>query len=778
MHYRALRYPMILAAILAFGAVAAASTLTVNFTGMTPHLGQDFWLRVVDKGTGGEVARTHTQITAADFSLMLDGLTPLRSYWVDFFADFNGNGQYDPPPADHAWRLEANSISGDTTLDFAHNLNFTDILWPYLLTVNFTGMTPHVGRRFELRLVDQLTRLEVGRTGLAAIPGPAFAIEIPGLRAGGQYQLGFYVDDNGNGLYDPPPTDPAWRVAFTAGPGDTTVDFDHTNDFTDIQWPYRLTVNFLSFGPHLGETFQLRVVEQATGREVGRTRLDAIPVADFSVFVPGLQPGVDYRVDFYADFNGNGVYDPPPADHAWRTTFTDTSGDVSMNYTHNVNFTDIEWPPPYFIYFPRLSFIRNAQTEGFGFVNTTDTDVLVRFYAFDSAGDPLPPSPDYSWPASGQEAFQAEGLFGLKQDTDAWAVAECTGDSLRGFFLSQRFSAGQLVGLDGAEVFTATLSDGILSRVKTSGTFATELFLANPGTSTVQVSLTGYDGAQVLAGGIVDIPVLGFRKIDLAAIFGAGFDGYVRVQATGGIIGSAVIRDGETSIASLNLQPVSAAAATTYAPHVVLFPNLYYTEVNLINPSGSSVTVTLAPYDAAGNPLAAPFDVDIPANQLITLRDGDLGLPGGLQTEGWLKVTGTAPILGCLTFGDPMDNRYMSTLPLQSEAADRLYFAQVANGDVGGVSFFTGLAVVNPGDTSTLVTIQIFGSDGSLYGTATRSLGPREKYVRLIQQIEGIGPLPDQSSGYIIVTASQPVFSFVLFGNDALDFLSAVPAQH
>ena len=232
------------------------------------------------------------------------------------------------------------------------------------------------------------------------------------------------------------------------------------------------------------------------------------------------------------------------------------------------------------------------------------------------------------------------------------------------------------------------------------------------------------------------------------------------------------------SVASLNLSPVSSAAAASYAPHVVFFPGTYYTEVSLINPGGNPVTAILTAYDASGNPMGTPVEVDIPANQVRILRDDQLGLPAGVASEGWLRVDSTGgSVLGCLTFGNPADNHYMSTLPLQSQPANRLYFAQVANGTVGGVSFFTGIAVVNPGDSPALVTIEVHGSDGALLGTATRQLAPREKYVRLIHQIEGIGTLPDQSSGYILVDADQPVFSFVLFGDEPLNFLSAVPAQ-
>ena len=97
--------------VLALGGVqsltaAPDSTLTVNFTGMTPHVGQRLELRVVDKGSGAEVDRLRITVTAPDFTLAANGLEPLHSYRVDFYADFNGNGLYDPPPSimPGAWR--------------------------------------------------------------------------------------------------------------------------------------------------------------------------------------------------------------------------------------------------------------------------------------------------------------------------------------------------------------------------------------------------------------------------------------------------------------------------------------------------------------------------------------------------------------------------------------------------------------------------------------------------------------------------------------------------
>ncbi len=343
------RFQVIIFLMLCFAVTAfssPASNVTIHFTGMSPHLNQNLYLRVVDKGTLKETGRTMQQITTADFDVVLDAVTAGRSYFIDFFADFNSNGLYDTPPADHAWRLELDNAAGNDELNFSHNTNFTDIKWVYMFTMNFTGMTPHVGQMLELRVEDNLTNKEVDRIKIPSIASPDFTVQIPGLKLNTEYKAEFYADLNGNGIYDSPPTDHAWRVDFTDDSGDETIDFSHNTNFTDINWKYLLTVNFISMTPHLGQLFELRVVRQDNQQEIGRVSLPAILVQDFTVYVPGIEIEHGYNIDFYADFNGNGIYDAPPADHAWRLTFSSPNGDFIQDFTHNTNFTDIQWPNP------------------------------------------------------------------------------------------------------------------------------------------------------------------------------------------------------------------------------------------------------------------------------------------------------------------------------------------------------------------------------------------------------------------------------------------------
>jgi hypothetical protein len=321
-------------------ATSPLSSLTVNFSSMNPHIGQTLYLRVFDKTDMKEVGRTSVTITES-FSVSLDAILIGHNYNIDFFADQNGNG-YDFPTSDHSWRIELNNAQSSDVLDFAHNTNFTDIKWPNLLTINFTGMTPHVDQLLEIRVEDDLTSKEIGRKRIEFIPSASFIVEFPGIEIGREYKIEMYADFNKNGVYDEPPVDHAWEVKFENTLGDFSVDFSHNTDFKDIGWKYLYTLNFVDLSPHIGQLLEMRVVRNDNSEEVNRTSV-IVPGAQFSLRIPQIEIGHDYNVEFYADHNGNGIYDAPSTDHAWRISFNSNTGNFVQNFLHNANFTDINW---------------------------------------------------------------------------------------------------------------------------------------------------------------------------------------------------------------------------------------------------------------------------------------------------------------------------------------------------------------------------------------------------------------------------------------------------
>lgn len=312
--------------------------LTVEFNGMNPHVGQDFFLAVIDSASGKEVGRVHTT-AEVEFSVEVAGIEPDKTYHVDFWADHNGNGMYDAPSTDHAWRLKLSEVEADTTLTFVHNTSFTDIMWKNLLTVDFKGMNPHVGQDFYLALVNDSANNIVHR--IKTIAEVDFSIELPYIEIGDSYHVDFWADHNSNGMYDSPPTDHAWRIELSDLEGDSAVIFQHNTNFTDIMWQNILTVHFNGMNPHVGQDFYLAAINKTTGMEIGRVHTTA--EIDFTVEVPGIESGSSYYVDFWADHNSNGMYDAPPVDHAWRLDLDSISGDTTLMFKHNTTFTDIMW---------------------------------------------------------------------------------------------------------------------------------------------------------------------------------------------------------------------------------------------------------------------------------------------------------------------------------------------------------------------------------------------------------------------------------------------------
>lgn len=312
--------------------------LTINFTGMTPHVGQTLWLLVEDRDESKELIRM-TRVIEESFTIEIPGIVAGNDYRVEFFADHNGNGAYDDPPTDHAWRYDLDGVSENEVFDFAHNTDFQDIDWDHKVVLNLSGMNPHVGQEIYFALIDALSGEVIDRE--SEIVTESFTVELSKNMSATTYHVDFFSDHNDNGYYDPPPTDHAWRLEFNNTMGDDTLDFVHNTNFTDVNWKHRLRVRFSGMTPHLGQMLTLYVRDLETGTYLDTVVLVSIADADFDLESHIVETGRTYQVDFFADHNGNNSYDAPPTDHAWRLVTGVAMGDVDLEFIHNTNFTDI-----------------------------------------------------------------------------------------------------------------------------------------------------------------------------------------------------------------------------------------------------------------------------------------------------------------------------------------------------------------------------------------------------------------------------------------------------
>lgn len=112
-------------------AQAATATLTLTFADASSFVGRAFGLRVVDATTFAEVARLVVpEVQASPFDLDLDEIEIGRTFRVDAFVDLNGNGRYDAPPVDQAWRFVVGPVLGSGRIDVPSNGPLVDIDWP------------------------------------------------------------------------------------------------------------------------------------------------------------------------------------------------------------------------------------------------------------------------------------------------------------------------------------------------------------------------------------------------------------------------------------------------------------------------------------------------------------------------------------------------------------------------------------------------------------------------------------------------------------------------
>jgi hypothetical protein len=222
----------------------------------------------------------------------------------------------------------------------------------YALGVSLSGLDPHVGQKTEFYVTDATDFLWTVAV-YDPLPAASLSFTCPeSLREQRTYNLSYWADLNGNGSHDAGPDDHQWVKPIPASGAFTGTHDTNFTDFNETTFGRRtgdFTINVSGLDPAaVGMSFEVRVIDTASaltsppGRTIGIYHLGAVPDTSFSVGIPDIINDSTYRVDFYLDENGNGDYDAPPVDHAWRRTQVGTSaGGLVVNFTHDTTYTDI-----------------------------------------------------------------------------------------------------------------------------------------------------------------------------------------------------------------------------------------------------------------------------------------------------------------------------------------------------------------------------------------------------------------------------------------------------
>ncbi|MBN2432530.1 MAG: VCBS repeat-containing protein [Acidobacteria bacterium] len=450
------------------------------------------------------------------------------------------------------------------------------------------------------------------------------------------------------------------------------------------------------------------------------------------------------------------------------------------------------------VHFPR------SRDLSFSLVNLGPDEALVNFELYESlrretGGGALRftgrhlASTTRSIPAGAQFARYLAGLFEAGADSwDVWARAFLTAKDIHGFWLVN--NGADLTYLDGAQMPSAwdTMSEFVFPMIMDGPDAFTQLILLNPSTEPVHVQLTTLD-AEGTAGESHALLIEGRGRavVEVDDLFAAvAPTDSIRVRSDQPVCGVQLFGT-SLAVASLMGLKTGQLATVQYSPHMAVgdFGVVYSSVVTLVNTASTAASVEVTLLDDLGTALRPPEEVDVPAGGKRSL---DLAAMFNLSepTTGFIRVDsrGDAGVVGCVTFGDASQGRLLSCLPLQAVEFNRFLLGHIANGTLGDMTYFTGLAIVNPAVDPTVeaeIRITAYDQTGVALDTRKVMLGGTDpqtgrrpqRAVFLLNHL-----MPDLTSlfgGYLLVensNFSQGILVFELFGDMEAKFLSAVPA--
>ena len=240
-------------------------------------------------------------------------------------------------------------------------------------------------------------------------------------------------------------------------------------------------------------------------------------------------------------------------------------------------------------------------------------------------------------------------------------------------------------------------------------------------------------------------------------------------------------RDGNLQVAGLNLSSEKLKNPNFYYvrknitfPHVAADTRNFWTGIAFVNTEDQTNTATLRAYSASGSVLAEEALVMEPRGKRVGLAYQLFPTLNSESAISWVHLETDGAITGYELFGsnDGSDRR-LAGLQAVGGGGTSLVLPKI---QVEPGIFWTGVAVVNlSSNASASLTYTCYADDGSVTGTAQRSVGPNQKDVALAEALFG-GLLPYKTT-WIKIDSSQPIAAFELLGDINGEFLAGVIAQ-
>ena len=310
---------------------------------------------------------------------------------------------------------------------------------------------------------------------------------------------------------------------------------------------------------------------------------------------------------------------------------------------------------------------------------------------------------------------------------------------------------------------------------------STLLQIVNPNAQqTVQVDLTVWtkDGHRRASKRLSKLPPLGAVSGSLYDIFGnipLEDSDYIWGSSTHHLLPSLLIQGEDGDAALVPHFDFRGGIHTLYAAQVAIGPGIA-TEISLVNSALGAdnwAKVRVRSFESSGAQIGPFREFFIPDFGKLLLNAEELFEYSGGLFSGYLEVWSSIPLRGTVRFRGTGNSRFLAVLPLAGDPENEQLFAHLASGK----SSFMGLCILNPGEKSTQVHLEAFGTDGTLLAERCLELGPRRQVSQLISEYFPELAGQEIAGGYVRLRSDQGVHASALFAPWDLSSLMAVPSQ-
>jgi hypothetical protein len=261
------------------------------------------------------------------------------------------------------------------------------------------------------------------------------------------------------------------------------------------------------------------------------------------------------------------------------------------------------------------------------------------------------------------------------------------------------------------------------------------------------------------------------RQEHTGTLLAGGTQGYLRGVSTQGMLFTEIYSNGgaRTSISGINMDNYVNVTQLVFPYFTTVSP--YLTNLNIINGNtDSQATVSIVLHALDGGVIGSQARI-MPKNSQIKGNLMDLFGNGSnlLNETGWIEVTSSVDrIVGTLSFTNS-DNSNLAAYELMAIPMTHFLFPLVSQDS----NYTTGIALLNNGNQTAHVQLELWGPAGTLDQSASVTVSPHTSVARELD-LYFLG-ITQHQAGNLRIRSDQPIFGIGALYDKPLHFIASLP---